>query len=169
MGIVRYFTVPYFPCYFRERQNERAPSWFHLVNDGDGSSGDMSGLPALPTRTNCTTLSFRDRLLYKNQVQRPFGLDNKLPQSRGQTLGYEKSWRHWNEGPYGLLTSFAGLDCNLHIYFIQCTFFSEEFLSYGYGNPSHCGTDCKFLSDGFGYWMNGSWIAHAPGKSLYPL
>lgn len=59
------------------------------------------------------------------------------------------------------------LDCNLHIYFIQFTFFSEEFLSYGYGNPSHCGTDCKFLSDGFGYWMNGSWKAHAPGKAYY--
>ena len=53
---------------------------------GSGT-GDISGLPALPTRTNCTTLSFR--LLYKNQVQLPFGLDTKLPQSRGQTLGYE--------------------------------------------------------------------------------
>ena len=39
-----------------------------------------------------------------------------------------------------------------------------EFLSYGLGHPSYCGNDCKFLSDGFGYWMNDTWIAHAPGK-----
>ncbi|XP_068690726.1 uncharacterized protein [Montipora foliosa] len=38
----------------------------------------------------------------------------------------------------------------------------DEFLSYGLGHPSHCGTGCKFLSDGFGYWMNDTWIAHAP-------
>ena len=42
--------------------------------------------------------------------------------------------------------------------------FLAEFLSYGLGHPSHCGTGCKFLSDGFGYWMNDTWIAHAPGK-----
>ncbi|XP_068730117.1 uncharacterized protein [Montipora capricornis] len=40
----------------------------------------------------------------------------------------------------------------------------DEFLSYGLGHPSHCGTGCKFLSDGFGYWMNDTWIAHAPEK-----
>lgn len=39
-----------------------------------------------------------------------------------------------------------------------------EFLSYGFGHPSYCGADCKFLSDGFGYWINDTWIAHAPGK-----
>ena len=39
-----------------------------------------------------------------------------------------------------------------------------EFLSYGLGHPSYCDTECKFLSDGFGYWMNDTWIAHAPGK-----
>ncbi|XP_067029118.1 uncharacterized protein [Acropora muricata] len=40
----------------------------------------------------------------------------------------------------------------------------DEFLSYGFGYPSHCGTDCKFLADGYGYWINDTWIAHAPEK-----
>ena len=63
------------------------------MNDGDSElenaympkgsgTGDISGLPALPTRTNFA-------YYIKTKSSDPFGLDNKLPQSRGQTLGYE--------------------------------------------------------------------------------
>lgn len=40
----------------------------------------------------------------------------------------------------------------------------DEFLSYGFGHPSYCGTNCKFLSDGFGHWTNGTWVPHAPER-----
>lgn len=40
----------------------------------------------------------------------------------------------------------------------------DEFLSYGLGYPSYCGTNCKFLSDGFGYWSNRTWVPHAPER-----
>lgn len=49
---------------------------------------------------------------------------------------------------------------------LKLYFVFAEFLSYGYGQPSYCGTNCKFLSDGFGHWINGTFVPHAPGGSL---
>lgn len=42
--------------------------------------------------------------------------------------------------------------------------FLVEFLSYGLGYLFYCGIGCKFLFDGFGYWMNDIWIVYVLGK-----
>lgn len=45
-------------------------------------------------------------------------------------------------------------------------FIFVEFLSYGFGYLLYCGINCKFLLDGFGYWINGMWVFYVLGKKI---